>query len=170
MKKLLLLAVLAAFCLPTITFAQDPAATSTATEQVPAVAPTTPPALVQPDDTATMDQVLDATVSLVQNGKSMGKLALAVAMVNLLIMLMKTSMMGNLFTKLNPIVKRLVILALGQAAGILMAMEAGTGPLAAVIGGLLSSGGAVAIFEMAQPLWAKATASTTPPPPAAPAS
>lgn len=104
------------------------------------------------DDTASLDQVLDATVTLVKTGKSMGSLALAVAVINLLILMMKTSYAGELFTKANPAIKRVILLALGQVAGILMAMAAGTGAMSAVIGGLVSSGGAVAIFEAVKPL------------------
>ena len=148
MRNLFLLLVLA---FSSMALAQEPA-----TEASPApVADETPApeASVAPEATAPaeeivpLDEAINATVALVKDYKSMGKLGAAIALLNLLIMLLKTQLLGAWFSKKGPKTKRLLLVVFGQAMGILLAVEGGMGPLSAVIAGLITSGGAMAIYE-----------------------
>jgi len=102
-----------------------------------------------------IDQVVDATLNLVKDGKGMSKLVLSMGVLNLLVMLLRTAMLSAYFDKKSPGVKRFIILVLGQILGILSAVEGGLSPLSAIIGGLITSGGAVALFEAYKPLMKK---------------
>lgn len=102
-----------------------------------------------------LDEVAKAAVDLFKDYKGMGKLGLAIALLNLFIMFLKTNMMNGWFQKRKPATQRLLLVVFGQALGILLAMEGGLSPWSAVLGGLLTSGGAVAIYEVAKPFFKK---------------
>lgn len=107
------------------------------------------------DQVVSLDQVAEATVVLVKDGKGMTKLALTVAVLNLLVMLLKTNLAGQWFSKQKPGLKRFVLVVLGQGLGILLAMESGLSPLSAVLAGLITSGGAVSLFEAYKAVFGK---------------
>jgi hypothetical protein len=111
-------------------------------------------ALLNPTDNTTvpLDDVANAAFNLAKDHASLGKLGLAMALINLIAMLLKTDAVGGWFSKAHPLVKRAVLLGLGQVAGILLAVEGGAGVTAAIFGGLITSGGAVALFEAVKPL------------------
>jgi len=132
---------------------EAPATLSAEPETSPA--PTAAPA----DEIVPLDEAVAATAALVKDYKGMGKLGGAVALLNLLIMLLKTQLLGGWFNKRSPMTKRAILVAAGQALGILLAIEGGMGPLSAVIGGLITSGGAMAIYESVKPFLKKKAAS-----------
>lgn len=107
------------------------------------------------DEVVPLDTVVDATVAVVKDGKSMGRLALSVALLNLLVMFLKTNLANTWFSKKSTNYKRAFLLVAGQVLGILLAIQSGLSPLSAVIGGLITSGGAVAIFESVKGLLPK---------------
>jgi hypothetical protein len=126
-------------------------ATPPATTEAPAAQDTPAPA----DEIVPLSDVVDATGALVKDAKGMGKLGLAIAVLNLLIMFLKTQLAGAWFAKRGPKTKRLLLVVFGQAAGILLAIEGGLSPLSAVIGGLITSGGAMLVYEAAKPFLKK---------------
>lgn len=103
------------------------------------------------EDFAPVAQVAEAAYEVIKDAHGMGKLALSIAILNLLIMGLKTHAARGWFDRLGPGSKRLVLLALGQALGILSAIEGGMSPASAIIAGLLTSGGASALYEAAKP-------------------
>jgi hypothetical protein len=168
MKNIIFITALMALLFSVPTRAQE-ASTATATAsatQAPAVAPTPTvspsaaqtsqanPVLLDPNDNSVvqLDDVATAALALVKDRSSLGQLGLAMAIINLIAMLLKTSYVGGWFSTAHPIAKRAVLIGLGQVAGILLAIEGGMGVTAAIFTGLISSGGAVALFEVCKPL------------------
>jgi len=139
------------------------------TNAVAPVAPTLTPAQVasvaadpaNDDDYAGMFTDL---VNLIKNGKAMGVLAVMIGGIMLLIRLLKSSIAGGLFAKVNPFIQRAIIVILGVAAGILLQIASGMKWYVALVAGLFTSGGAIAIYEVLKPLWTKpAPAAPVPP-------
>jgi len=94
---------------------------------------------------------------LISNWKAMGGLAIGIAFVNIAIMVLKASWTDKWFiwdTK-APLVKRAIIIVLGQVAGIMLMIVSGMKWYAAVIAGLITAGGAIAIYEAVAPIFKK---------------
>ena len=90
----------------------------------------------------------------VENWKSLGGLGICSLILLFLISLLKSKFGMGLFKKLDPLVKRLVVTLLGQGVGIVGAMYGGAEWKIALVAGLLTSGGAVAIYEVTKPVLA----------------
>lgn len=107
-----------------------------------------PEASVEPVEAeVSLDQLVSAGSDLVKDYKGMGKLGLAIALLNFIMMMLKNPLLGAWLTKRSSNMKKFSLLVLGQAMGILIAVEGGLAPLSAVIAGLVTSGGAMAIYE-----------------------
>lgn len=94
-----------------------------------------------------LDQAFNELIKLVMNYKAMSPIALSIAIVMLLTTLLKTDLVGGFFKNQSSLVKRLIITVLGQVAGVLTMISTGIPFAQAIIVGLISSGGAVAIYE-----------------------
>ena len=99
--------------------------------------------------------VFEAISLLIKNSKGLSGIGIASAIVVILIQLLKTEMLGNLMNKLPPFWKRILIVLLGQISGILIGVNSGMGWVNSIIAGLLTSGGAIAIYECLKPLFVK---------------
>lgn len=99
------------------------------------------------DASVPLDQAFKELISLVSNYKAMSPIALSVSIVLLLTTLLKTDLVGGFFKNQSAMIKRLIITVLGQVAGVLTMISTGIAWHQAVIVGLISSGGAVAVYE-----------------------
>ena len=106
-------------------------------------------------EVVTLDESIVAIVKLVQDWQNLGTMGLLMALLNILIMLLKSRFANEWFKKQKPGLKRVILLALGQIMGILVSLQGGMGILESIISGLIVSGGAMAIFEAAKPLFKK---------------
>ena len=94
-------------------------------------------------------------LNLVTNFKTMGPLGISMVLINLVIALLKSDALSNVFKKVDPLLKLLILVILGQIAGIInyMTTEVAAGKstaqavLSSVIYGLITTGGAMAIYE-----------------------
>lgn len=102
-----------------------------------------------------VEDIFKSISDLVKNYKGMKGIAIASSVLMVLIQVCKTEIMGRLISKANPFLNRVIITVCGQICGILMASNSGMSWLEAVITGLLTSGGAVAIYEAIKPLLKK---------------
>jgi len=102
-----------------------------------------------------LQTVFEAIATLVKNWKGMSGIGIAAAILTLLVQILKTELLGGLLAKASPFLKRLLITVLGQFAGIVIAVNGGLGWIEAVVAGLLTSGGAVAIYEAIKPFFSK---------------
>lgn len=91
----------------------------------------------------------------VKNWKSLGGLGISSLILLLLISLLSSPLSKGWFGKKSKKIKRLVIAVLGQAVGITAGIYGGAVWYVAIVTGLITSMGAVTIFEAAKPLFAK---------------
>lgn len=106
-------------------------------------------------DQPTLSNIFDAIVELVVNWKVLGSFGIASAILSILIMCLKADFTDFLFkwsTK-GHYVKILIIVILGQGAGIIAAISTGMKWQTAVFSGLITSGGAMVIYNAAKPLF-----------------
>ena len=103
-------------------------------------------------DIVELDSFAKSVIGLFSTYKEMGKLALAIALIQLLMTALKTNFFGGWLSKRSPGMKRFMLVLFGQLAGILMMIEAGAEPLSAILAGLLASGGASAIYDAYKPV------------------
>lgn len=94
-------------------------------------------------------------LDLVKNWKDLGGLGIGSSFVLLSVWFLKTEMAGEFFKKLKPGIKRLLILVLGQVYSLLFMLKSGVPLMEALMLGLVSSGGAVGIYEALKPLFKK---------------
>jgi hypothetical protein len=94
-----------------------------------------------------LDQAFKELITLVSNYKAMSPIALSIGIVMLLTTVLKTDLVGGFFKNQSALVKRLIITVLGQVAGVLTMISTGIPYTQAIIVGLISSGGAVAVYE-----------------------
>lgn len=155
MKKLLMILALSLYLAP-MSYAQDSAPASSTTisadmtlEEASESAEPSPSLLVDHDsgEIVELDAFAKAVIDLVKDYKNLGGLALAMAVLNLLMMLLKTKLFGQWLDSRSRNVKKLALVVLGQALGILAAISTGLSPLSAVLAGLISSGGAHILYE-----------------------
>lgn len=99
--------------------------------------------------------IVDSFIDLFKNGKALGVMGCISLAITIIIKILKLDFIGNLFGKLNPYIQRLLIVILGQASGILVSIISGISWWQAIITGLISSAGAVAIYEAAKPFFKK---------------
>ena len=107
---------------------------------------------------ATQDLPLDAIFGALLNWKTGGLMALMIAVLNLIVYLFKSPLLGNLFSSLKefPKIRSAILVILGVVLGILQMILTGSSIGTAIFAGLITSGGAVAIYELAiKPFFAK---------------
>lgn len=112
-------------------------------------------ALDNPEVVVPMKSVFESISDLVKNFKGLTSIGVFSAILVIIIQFLKTDVAGNFLKKLTPTMKRIIITVLGQVSGILIAVVGGMGWVDAIIAGLLTSGGAIAIFEVFKPLFEK---------------
>jgi hypothetical protein len=100
-----------------------------------------------------LDEFAKAMLAIVKDGKGMGKGALAIALLNLLIMALKTKLASEFFKKRHPGVKRLIIASLGQIVALIVLHQGGLSWGAALWQGLIVSGGAMLVYEAFKPVY-----------------
>lgn len=98
-------------------------------------------------DVVPMEQPVNQLLELIKNYKTLAPLALSVAVINLVVSFLKTDFVGGFFKNTNHFVRMLIITVLGQLVGILNMISTGMSLSNAIVLGLISSGGAVAIYE-----------------------
>lgn len=98
-----------------------------------------------------------ATISdLIKNWKKMSPVAIGAAIILILVQLLKHNIFGQFFHNIE--FKRSLITVLGVLYGVVYLVSVGTDWITALVVGLLSSGGAVAIYEAIKPFLKKKTA------------
>lgn len=89
------------------------------------------------------------------NFKTMGWLGGGMFAVLLAVQLLKSPLLAQIFSKANPAVKPLILIVLGQVYGVLYLVFSGANWGSALVVGLITSGGAIAIWEGISPLFKK---------------
>jgi len=95
-------------------------------------------------------EVSKELLNLFMNFKTLGPVGIGMSVVVVLTQLSKTEIFGKIFKKME--YKRLFVTVIGQIYGMLFMVQSGSSWLNAAFIGLLSSGGAVAIWEAVKPL------------------
>lgn len=101
------------------------------------------------------DDIITALLNLIKNWKALGTLGAISGVIVIITMLMNSHLTDKWFSKQGPYVKRLLITVLGQVVSVITLVKGGMNWQAAMISGLIASGGAVAIYEALKPLLAK---------------
>lgn len=96
---------------------------------------------------------LKSIADLILNWGTMKPLALGSSIIVVLVQLMKSELLGKFFDRFE--YKRVLITILGQAYGVVLLVLNGSTWINAVVVGLITSGGAVAIWEALSPLLKK---------------
>jgi hypothetical protein len=99
--------------------------------------------------------VFEMIAQLVNNWRSLSTLGLISSVIVLVMQILKTEIMGGLLLKASPFLKRLLITVFGQVAGVIVAVSGGLTWVEAIVTGLITSGGAVAIYEAIKPFFSK---------------
>jgi len=88
-------------------------------------------------------------LNLVTNYKTLGPIGIAMVSVNIVVAALKSDILGSVFKGFDPLLKGLIITALGQVAAILAYYinTPGASVVGSIVFGLVTSGGAVAIYE-----------------------
>jgi hypothetical protein len=105
----------------------------------------------QVPDEASVAVLGDLILNLIKNWKSLGVLGIASSSIVILITFLRSPLMGDWFGEQTAIIKRLVIVVLGQILSVLVMMIDGSVWYIAIIQGLFISGGAMLIWESIKP-------------------
>jgi len=108
-------------------------------------------AAVQPSTT----DIINAVSSLISNWKALGSIGIVAAIINVIVLILSSQWCKGWFGKKSPMIKRIIIVVLGQVAGVLTIIIGGAGWVDALVTGLISSGGAVALWEALKPVFKK---------------
>lgn len=100
--------------------------------------------------------LIAAITALVTNWKALGTLGILSTILSILVGALKTNLLGSWFMRWNPFAQRFFVVFLGQVVSIIALVTQGSSWLDASVSGLLVSGGAMAIYTAAKPLWKKA--------------
>ena len=109
------------------------------------------------DPALTLSQLFNMVIDLVTNWKILSGWVITSSILVILIGILKSNLTDALFlwhTK-GPIIRRAVVVVLGQVLGIILAISTGVTWYSAIIIGLFTSGGAVIIYNVLKPLWKK---------------
>lgn len=96
-----------------------------------------------------------ASINILLNAKALGAIGLGAAIILIVVQFLKSSLFDQIFKSLDPKYKRLLITLLGVVYGVLYLIVSGKSGAEAIMVGLFSSGGAVAIFEAIAPFLKK---------------
>lgn len=102
-----------------------------------------------------LEEIGNAIIEIVKNWESLGTLGIMIAIINVLIMLLKSKYCKGWFDEQSQLVKRALIVILGQVVAILAMVLSGSSWIPAILAGLVSSGGAIAIYEVVKPFFKK---------------
>ena len=127
----------------------------TVTETPKESKPVNPPNLDEPvlDQGIEMDVVTKSLKHLVSEKKSV--LSVSIAVLMLLLQLIKSKLVKGWFGSRSRLVRRSSVIVLGQVLAIFSMVSMGQSWLTSIIAGLITSGGAVAIYELAIKPWMK---------------
>lgn len=108
-------------------------------------------------ETFDLKTMFDMIVSLISNWKVLGAYGIAIAIMNVVIYILKAPFTDALFTWNDkaPIIKRLIVLVVGMASGIVMTISTGSKWYVAIVNAIVVSGGGIAIYEVIKPLFNK---------------
>ena len=104
---------------------------------------------------ATLEDPINKIAELITNWKAMGTLAIVSAIIIIIIQILKTKLVGGWFGKRSPLMKRAILVILGQISGIVLMVLGGIDWIPAIMTGLVTSGGAMSIYEVIKPFFAK---------------
>lgn len=106
--------------------------------------------------------LLESVGELIKNWKGLSGIGLASSLLALVIQALKTELLGGLLNKAGPLgpnIRRLIIFVLGQISGIVLSFAGGKFSLVeAIITGLITQGGAVALYEHLKPFFKRGLA------------
>lgn len=105
------------------------------------------------EEIPSLDQMINSLIELIKNIKTMPGVAIASAIISIIVMFLKSNYCGNWFGNRSAIVKRLIIVVLGQASAIILMIMDGATFVNSIYLGLVASGGAILIFECVISLW-----------------
>ncbi len=118
-------------------------------------------AVAQEDAPVAISTVFETLSNIIQNWKSFHGVAIAIPCLTLFIQLLKTKELGGILDKTGPNgvwTRRLFIFLLAQVCGVILSVSSGKFSLVqAVLDGLLTQGGAVALYEHLKPFFKKQT-------------
>ena len=104
--------------------------------------------IIQPDTPVEYQDIFAIISHLARNWKSLGKLGILSFILMIIIAFLKTPLGLGIFYKIGDKWRMLLIVCLGQVAGIILMVTGGIGWGASIIAGLLTSGGALAIWQV----------------------
>jgi hypothetical protein len=100
-------------------------------------------------DVVRYEDVIKSIVALVSNYKGMGGIAIAGAIIMIAVQVLKTTIISGLFkSEVSKLVRKIIVLILGTAGGVLALKLGGVGWIDALVAGVLSSGAAMSIYEL----------------------
>lgn len=100
------------------------------------------------DEAVSFESVVKSVMALIGNYKGLGGVGIAGAVVAILMQLLKTTLFAGFFkSNKSKLIKRLIVLSLGTVSGVIGLKLGGAGIVDALIGGILTSGAAMAIYE-----------------------
>ena len=108
------------------------------------------------DPEVPISDVFNDIVELIRNWKGLGALAISASILSVIVQGFKTKLIGNPLDALRPGIKRLLIVLLGQVQAIILAIAGGMSWWESILAGLITSGGAMAIYECLKPIFKKA--------------
>lgn len=112
------------------------------------------PAIALGQEPVSNEDVFKALLDLLAAWKSGGMLAVMSAVIMFLMQLLKSPILPDAWFSLRSKAwKRFILVVLGQGAGIVAALVTGGALLPAMFAGLVSSGGALAIYHAAKDLF-----------------
>jgi len=92
-------------------------------------------------------ELIDFAVVFIKNVKIMSPISIAMYILVFLLMILNSSFCKGWFGKRSPLIKRLIIIVLGQVLSVLFLITSGIVWYHALWGGLIISGGAQLLFE-----------------------
>lgn len=107
---------------------------------------------VVPLEDATTAELIEQLIHIITNWKAGGTLLGISMIIILLTNVLKSQATGFLFEKLGSKTKRIVIVVMGVLTSVITLKLAGTDWISAIVTGLITSGGAVAIYEAFKPV------------------
>ena len=103
-------------------------------------------------ETVPVNDIVNALIWLAKNWKALSPLAISGTIITIVVMFLKSSIGYAIFKKVNPIVRTLIVLILGQASGIILMITNGMTVWQALSSGLISSGFAIVLWKLIKPL------------------
>lgn len=103
-----------------------------------------------------INDVFNIVVEAVKAMKGASGIVIAILVLVILISFLKSNIVGNWFGTKTPIIKRLILVVLGQALSVLVLISTGVVWYTSLWLGLVISGGAILVFEVLGPIFPSA--------------